>query len=582
MAPAFFRLVHPRALPSLLACVLTCLGLAPGVGPDGSAIAQDLTHRWSQYYGDGDNQIARAVATDPDGNIIIAGEFLTWINFGGGAMLSAGGYDIFLAKFDSNGNHLWSTQFGDASSQYVGGLAVTDTGNILLCGNFLGSVGFGGPVHVSAGGSDAYVAAFTPSGGYSWSKSFGDTSLQVSRGVAIDDAGRVFLIGYFQGTIDLGGGPLTSAGGHDIWLAALTGGSGSHIWSRRFGDASMQVGWGIDATAQGALAIIGHAQGSVDFGGGPLTSAGQYDLFVARFGATGTHVWSHLYGDPEVQAGFGVQIDDATQELNVLCQFNGTIDLGGGPLTSAGANDICLAKLTAAGIHLWSRRFGGTLAEYPRGIDVTPEGVIATTGFFEGTCDFGGGPLASAGDSDIFIATYDGEGHHVTSQCFGDDTTQVAQGIAFDPDGDLVGVGGIMGTVNFGGNPLTSYGLFDAYLVKFGGLSGVPGSPDGTELDPGHGTDLAASPFALRLTPTPLAGGAVLSYTLPDAGRVRVRVFDAEGRCLRTLADEWQDAGAQALPWDADDHAGASAGGVRFVQLEAAGRTASLRVTDSR
>jgi hypothetical protein len=567
-------------LSSVLVVLIACLGLTALTGLGESAGAQSLTHRWSQYYGDADNQNARAVATDADGNIIIAGEFMTWINLGGGSMLSEGGYDIFLAKFDSDGHHIWSEQFGDASSQYVSGLAVTSSGDILLCGSFFGSVNFGGFTHTSAGGQDAYVAKFTPGGARIWSGSYGDASEQICRSVAVGNGGKTYLIGYFAGTIDLGGGPLTSAGSYDVWLAELDGSSGSHIWSRRFGDASPQIGWGVDVTAQGAVAIIGHAQGSIDFGGGSLMCAGGYDMFVARFSAGGVHQWSHLYGDSDSQTGIGVRIDDATNEISVLGQFSGAIDLGGGPLVSAGNTDICLARLTATGAHTWSRRFGGTHPEYPRGIDVTPEGAIATTGFFEGTCDFGGGPLTSAGDKDIFIATYDDDGSHVTSQRFGDDTTQVAQSIAFDPDGDLVNVGGFMGTVNFGGNPLTSYGLMDAYLVKFSDWSAVPGAPADPVLAPGLGPALAANPFALRITPSPAASGATLNYTLPEAGPVRVRVFDAEGRCLYTLADEWQAAGEQALPWGAGARADASAGRVRFVQLDAGGRSATLRAIE--
>jgi hypothetical protein len=557
--------------------LVACLGLAALTGLGESAGAQSLTHRWSQYYGSTDHQMGRAVATDPDGNVIIAGEFMTWINFGGGAMLSAGGYDIFLAKFDSDGHHIWSKQFGDASSQYVSGLAVTSSGDILLCGSFQGTVNFGGTTHTSAGDEDAYVAKFTPGGALIWSGGFGDASEQACRAVAAGSGNMTYLIGYFAGTIDLGGGPLTSAGDNDIWLAALDGSNGGHIWSKRFGDASPQVGWGLDAAPNGVV-ITGLAQGSVDFGGGSLTSAGSYDLFLAKFSSAGVHQWSHLYGDASSQNGVAVRVNDLTGEVRLVGQFSGTIDLGGGPLVSTGLNDICLARLTATGAHVWSRRFGGTQSTYPRGIDVTPEGIIAMTGFFDGTSDLGGGPLTSAGNMDIFIATYDDDGNHVTSQRFGDADNQVAQGIAFDPDGDLVDVGSFMGTVNFGGNPLTSYGLYDAYLVKFGGLAAVPETPDDLVLGPGSGPALDPNPFALRIAPNPVAAGAMLNYTLPEAGRVRVRVLDAEGRCLYTLADEWQDAGERTLPWGLGAQAGASAGRVRFVQVDAGGRSAALRV----
>ena len=84
--------------------------------------------------------------------------------------------------------------------------------------------------------------------------------------------------------------------------------------------------------------------------------------------------------------------------------FAGTIDPGGGPLTSVGADDVFVAKFDPAGKHMWSRRFGVVKNQGSHGIAVSgPENVVIA-GNFAGTLDFGGTPLVSASGDGIFVA----------------------------------------------------------------------------------------------------------------------------------------------------------------------------------
>jgi hypothetical protein len=206
------------------------------------------------------------------------------------------------------------------------------------------------------------------------------------------------VTGYFTGTVDFGGGPLTSAGGYDIYVAKLSGVDGAHLWSRRFGSTSHDVGYGIAADASGNVLVSGYIQGTVDFGGGPLTSAGGYDIFVVKLsGANGAHLWSQRFGDTDHDLGYDVAADRSGNAL-LAGNFSGTVDFGGGPLTSAGSRDIFVAKFSGAdGSHLWSKRFGATDYDVPYAVTADGSGNVIVTGSFYGTVDFGGGPLTSAG-----------------------------------------------------------------------------------------------------------------------------------------------------------------------------------------
>ena len=87
---------------------------------DGAADA--LVPRWSKQFGEAsakEIEGAKAVATDAAGNVIIVGDLWGAANFGGGVLTTAGAQDVFIAKLDPNGKHLWSKRFGDATSYQV-------------------------------------------------------------------------------------------------------------------------------------------------------------------------------------------------------------------------------------------------------------------------------------------------------------------------------------------------------------------------------------------------------------------------------------------------------------------------------
>jgi hypothetical protein len=81
---------------------------------------------------------------------------------------------------------------------------------------------------------------------------------------------------------------------------------------------------------------------------------------------------------------------------------------------------------------------------------VDASGNVFVTGILDGTVNFGGGSLASAGSSDIFLVKFDPSGNHVWSQRFGDATEQRGYSVVADGGGNTFLTGGMQGTVNFG------------------------------------------------------------------------------------------------------------------------------------
>jgi hypothetical protein len=201
----------------------------------------------------------------------------------------------------------------------------------------------GGPI---TGDYDIYLVKLDSNGNHLWSRYFPGNDLDHGFGVAADGSANIILTGDFYGTVNLGGGPLTSPGNnnYDIFLAKFDP-NGVHVWSKRFGNTGSfdDSGNSVAACASGNIVVTGSCVGPVDFGGGPLTGNG----FIARFDASGAHLSSLIFGTSGNASGSSVAAGDC-EDFVVTGSFGivpgGTVDFGGGPLTSAGNNDIFIAK----------------------------------------------------------------------------------------------------------------------------------------------------------------------------------------------------------------------------------------------
>jgi uncharacterized protein (AIM24 family) len=137
-----------------------------------------------------------------------------------------------------------------------------------------------------------------------------------------------------------------------------------------------------------------------------------------------------------------------------------------------------LTKFSSAGVHLWSRRVGGSSA-IATGSSVATDinGNIFVTGAFGSTVDFGSGAVASIGAKDLFIAKYSPGGNLLWVTNFGTRTPFPSQSagaaLAVDSSGsNVVVTGTLQSTMSLGGGILTNAGYQDAFIAKYSGRDG--------------------------------------------------------------------------------------------------------------
>ncbi|MGV2829412.1 SBBP repeat-containing protein [Myxosarcina sp. GI1(2024)] len=282
--------------------------------------------QWTKQFGSETFDQSFAVETDSQGNIYQSG--YTIGNVGGQNKNEADiqpSTDPWLTKFDSEGNQLWTRQFGTFSNDDTYGLAIDRDDNIIL-----GGWTFEDLAGENQGFYDAWITKFDGEGNQLWSQQFGSLDYEFLWDLDTDSNGNIYAMGWTLG--DLGG---ENAGSYDPWLAKYDS-EGNQLWLEQFGssgDDSSSFG-GIEVDSNDDIFLTGFTDGNL---GGE--NAGSYDSWVAKYDSEGNQVWLEQFGTPDYDYGGSISVDDRGS-----LYITGVTDGSLGDL-NAGTFDPWVAKL---------------------------------------------------------------------------------------------------------------------------------------------------------------------------------------------------------------------------------------------
>ena len=368
--------------------------------------------------------VVSATAVDAVGNVYLAGSFKNSVVLGGTTLTSLGDRDVFMAKFSPVSNQVvWAQRAGGTGSDYAAALAVSGT-SVYVVGSFSGApASFGTTILSNAGRTDAFVAKLVdagPTGSFAWALRAGGTESDNATALAVSGSG-VYVGGHFSSPmVGFGSINLTSAGSYDVFVAKLTdaGTSGGFAWVQRAG--------GNNADFVSALGVSGNS----------LYVAGEFYGPTAVFGST------------------------------TLVNANAS--------ASAGSSDVFVAKLVDVGLSgnfAWAERAGGLDLDYAAGLAVSGASVYVAGNFLSPTASFGPATLVNAGlnNADVFVAKLTDAGPtggFAWAQRAGGAGEDAATALAVS--GTSVYIVGAFDspTASFGANSLASAGAFDAFAAK--------------------------------------------------------------------------------------------------------------------
>ncbi len=468
----------------------------------------------------------RDVAVDASGNAYVTGIFQGTATFGSFTLMSAGGSaDLFVAKYDSFGDVLWARSAGGGS--YDGGYGIAVTGShVYVTGHY---------------GPDVFVAKYGHEGELLWTSGAGGypKTSSAGLGIAVDVDGNAYATGYFTGEVTFGQFTLLSAGSWDAFVVKYDP-AGEVLWARRAGGfvangAPGTEGWGIAVDIAGNAYVTGGFTGTADFGPFRLTSAGYYDVFIAKYGPTGDVLWALRGGGEGRDLARGIAVD-ADGDPVVVGSFYGSGDFGPYTLT-AGGYDVFVVKYDSSGEVHWASSAGGDAHDGGNNIALDGASSIYVTGYFQAVATFEQIALTSVGESDVFVVKYNELGDVLWTQRAGGAYYDQGEGIAVDADGGVYVTGHFLASVDFGPFILTSAGDADVFLTR------LDDSVTAVEYAPAGSNELVLSAFS----PQPADVRAVARLTVHDLQRVRVVLHDALGRELAVLFNGTLAAGAQRL-----------------------------------
>lgn len=391
---------------------------------------------WGASYGAGMGAgfVPPSLGVDPSGNIAFATYLQGAVDFGTGPLTSGpNDADIVVAKIDPAGKTLWARKIGDMADQQVNSTKVDAQGNILIAGEYDGTLaGLGIVVPPAAGGSDAFVAKLDPNGNPVWARWGGDPGYQTADAIAVSKTGEVVVAGTFEGAWSWNGGgaPLDN-----------TSGSGSVVYVQRF-DANGNAMWTVALSNSGGasfndqglyniaidgnddVVLTGDFNGNIVFPDGTgYASQGNADLFVLKLhGKTGQQIWARTFGGIGDDRGYGIA-PDSQGNLVVSGTFEDTLSLDGNLLSvsSGFTRNVFLAKFAPGGQVTWARTYGGGTGVVGMFCEIAENDSIVLVGAYDGDLDFGGGHLPANTtpaqfSASGFLAKLDANGQYIAAR----------------------------------------------------------------------------------------------------------------------------------------------------------------------
>lgn len=341
----------------------SCTGLT-----DGFILKLDAAgnYLWSQLFGGTNYERSVALHVDNFRNIIVSGYFNGTVDFDPGAgtdiRTSNGMQDIFVLKYDKNGNYKWVNTYGGEFNDVGTEVTADAWGNVYLGGTFSDTIDFdpgtGVLELIAYEDLDLFIQKMDSSGNMVYTYDFGDTLGDAIRTMCTDPQGNVYISGVFSDTVDFDPGSgvneLISQGEIDMFVAKFDV-NGQHVWAKSFGgsynDRSRSIKYGADSY----IYLVGEYADTVTFDstfpGSTLVTDTNATIYVLKLSLDGEFQWVRSIGYEANEFVYSVALD-ALSNIYMTGNYKDSIDLDFGvgmDVHTSATDDAFLVKLSQCG-----------------------------------------------------------------------------------------------------------------------------------------------------------------------------------------------------------------------------------------
>jgi predicted nucleotidyltransferase len=375
---------------------------------------------WAKTFGSLGREDATEVDVDSLGNVFIGGCFeSTSINFDAYSLNNSAtnnSADLFMVKLNSSGNVLWAKSAGGNAGEVITGIAVDSLGNSFITGSYASSsITFGNTVLIGTNTDDIFIAKYDVNGNPMWAKNGnGSSSYDWGNGIAVDGSGNCYVIGSFTSqSITVGSYTLINSninGSSDIFVVKYNP-FGNVVWAKKWGSSGNDYGQKIDVSRDGNSYITGaYGSSSINFGTFTLTNAnpGLNDIYTVKFDLSANTVWAKSGNGTHDDLPYDIVLDEFENVFVAGSFASDVLNFNFSSLTNSGANittDIFIVKYDSQGNILWTSKAGGNASD----LCETIAAYNSESWFIGGTyksnnLTFGSTSLSNYGDRDVFIA----------------------------------------------------------------------------------------------------------------------------------------------------------------------------------
>lgn len=361
---------------------------------------------------------------------------------------------------------LWAKGGGVDGTGRVDETATDEAGNVFICGYFDNTAMMGTFPLTSVGGFDAFVAKLDPSGNWLWATSFGSNGADDALGITVDLAGDAYITGFHEGDITIGDSTFVADGSGDMFIAKIDG-SGNWVWALDASGPGFSSGSGLVLGPNGSLYVGGMMDNSGEvLGNDTLPAGAENGMLVMRLSVDGNWQWVHLIKHLNAASLNGIAYSSG-EGVVIAGSFLGTLYAGGDTLLSGVTDKAFITVVDTTGSDQWAWRTSGSSTTVAYDVIVDGFGRMFVVGAASaGTAQVGDSTFVITSANDGLVMRISPNGFWDWSRKSTGSGNEVLEDAAVLPDGQVV-VGGSFrdGDLQLGALTESNSGGSDAFVA---------------------------------------------------------------------------------------------------------------------
>lgn len=434
----------------------------------GQTVTSQKDWLWSLTSNGTLNETIMAIDCDDNGNIYVTGTFRDTLDFSGHKIISSGWSDVLTASFDPEGKLRWVKNGGGQFDDSGLDLCVDDhfvyvTGSFHMTASFGNkTITSTGPAD---GAGDMFLLKYDLDGNLLWITSDGSVTDDTGNTIACDNDGNTYVGGTINYTATFGEHQVEHFGFTDLFLAKYNK-DGLCEWAKSAGGSYADAAHCIEVVGN-KLIVSGSFNDVAKFDTATVQSVEFNDVFIACYELDGSFVEIMSAGGMSNDYVKCMAVDDKLN-VYLGGSYLLDMTIGTKKHRSKGGLDMFILKYQIGNGLLWSQSIGGSEHDEAEEMHWGLNKTLLMGGTFEGTVDFGNTTLRSEGYDDGFLMTMEPTGTISDLFQIGGVGSLNTRGCIVDINGNYYLTGSFVDEIVLGEESYTPIGGYDFFLAKIG------------------------------------------------------------------------------------------------------------------